>query len=108
MDDLSITPKQKSLLRNHLYERDGRACHYCGIAEKDFPTVWGEFYGSGRRGPTLEVDRKDNNRGYEIDNCVLACAICNNAKSDKFSYDEFVTIGKTIRQVWQNRSVIHR
>ncbi len=104
MHDLIITPKQKSLLRNQLYKEAGRTCHYCGIVEKDFSIIWGEFYGGKRRGPTLEVDRKDNDRGYNIDNCVLACAVCNNAKSNKFSYDEFVNVGKTIRKVWQNRA----
>ncbi len=107
MRDPRITHREKSLLRNHLYERDGRTCHYCGIAEKDFLTIWGEFYGSKRRGSTLEVDRKDNSRGYEIDNCVLVCAICNNAKSDKFLYDEFLNVGKTIGQVWQSRLDTH-
>jgi 5-methylcytosine-specific restriction endonuclease McrA len=107
MSDLKIKPADKARLRNHLYERDGRTCHYCGIAERDFLMIWGEFYGSKRRGSTLEVDRKDNNRGYEIDNCVLACAVCNNAKSDKFSYDEFISVGKIITQVWKERLRTH-
>jgi 5-methylcytosine-specific restriction endonuclease McrA len=98
-------PPIKKALRTQLYKRDGRKCHYCGIDEKDFFSIWGEFYGSKRRGSTLEVDRKDNSRGYEIDNCVLACAVCNNAKSDKFSYDEFKRVGEVIKGIWQSRKL---
>lgn len=93
----------KTDLRDQLYSRDGRTCHYCGIKESDFLSIWGEFYGGKKRGGILEIDRKDNAMGYEIDNCVLACAICNNAKSDKFTYDEFKTMGKVIEQIWQQR-----
>ena len=65
--------------------------------------MWGEFYGGTKRGGTLEVDRKDNTKGYEIDNCVLACAVCNNAKSDKFTYEEFKAVGEVIGKIWRER-----
>lgn len=93
----------KKELRHHLYDRDGTKCHYCGIEEKDFISIWGEFYGGRRRGPTLEVDRIDNRRGYDMGNCVLACAVCNNAKSDKFTYEEFKRLGEVIKEIWQQR-----
>ena len=98
----------KTELRNQLYERDGRTCHYCGIEENDFLKIWGEFYGGKKRGGILEVDRKDNARGYEIDNCVLACAVCNNAKSDKFTYEEFKMVGNTIGKIWRERKNANR
>lgn len=95
---------EKRQLRNQLYERDGRRCHYCRISEDEFYQIWGgPFYGGFKRGRRLEVDRKVGSLGYGVDNCVLACAICNMAKSDKFSYDEFKTVGKAIREIWQNR-----
>ena len=93
--------KRKKELRGQLYERDGHTCHYCGIHEDDFVRIWRTFYG-GKRGRTLEVDRKDNGQGYEIENCVLACAVCNNAKSDKFAYEEFKRVGNVIKQIWPN------
>lgn len=92
----------KKELRNRLYERDGTRCHYCGINEKDFIKIWGKFYG-GKRGSTLEVDRTNNEQGYKLANCVLACALCNNAKSDKFSYAEFVRVGNVIKNIWRQR-----
>ncbi|MDO9334570.1 MAG: HNH endonuclease [Dehalococcoidales bacterium] len=93
----------KDKLRNELYMKDGRKCHYCGIEENDFLSLWGNFYGGNKRGRVLEVDRKNNERGYEIENCVLACAVCNNAKSDKFTYGEFKKVGTTIRKIWEAR-----
>lgn len=92
----------KAAIRVQLYHRDGPSCHYCGIAENDFITTWGDFYGGKKRGRKLEVDRKNNDLGYELDNCVLACAICNNAKSDKFKYEEFKLVGEVIRHIWQH------
>ena len=90
----------KKELRHQLYDRDGRVCDYYGIEEADFTDVWGAFYGGKTRGGVLEVDRKDSTKGYEMDNCVLACAICNNAKSDKFTYEEFKAVGEVIGTIW--------
>ncbi len=95
---------KKDKLRLKLYERDGKKCHYCEIKEGDFIPIWGKFYkkkgGKGGRGKILELDRKDNEKGYNEKNCVLSCAICNNAKSDKFTYEEFKRVGKTIKKIW--------
>ena len=89
-------------LRNLLYRRDERKCHYCNIEEKDFLRIWdGPFYKT--RGKRLEVDRKDNSQGHTLQNCVLACALCNNAKSNKFTYEEFKRVGDVIKEIWQHR-----
>ncbi|MFC1900539.1 HNH endonuclease [Chloroflexota bacterium] len=99
-----ISDSKRRKLRNQLYERDGKNCHYCGLPEDKFRQIWGgPFYGGFKRGNVLEIDRIVNSFGYEIDNCVLACAICNMSKSDKFSYDEFKKVGVVIREIWQNR-----
>jgi len=57
------------------------------------------MFRKGRRGISLEVDRKDGKKEYSPGNCVLACYPCNNAKSDVFSYNEFLEIGKVISKV---------
>ncbi len=99
-----LSTKEKNELRNQLYERDGRHCHYCRIKEKDFTELWGKyFYGGIKRGRILEIDRIDNDKGYDVTNCVLACALCNMAKSDKFTKEEFKRVGKVIEQIWQGR-----
>jgi len=100
---MKISGKEKQKLRNKLYKRDGRKCHYCGILEKDVLGIWGKFYGLEKRGKCLELDRKDNEKAYNIENCVLTCAVCNCARSDKFTYEEFKKVGDVIREIWQQR-----
>lgn len=76
-------------------------CHYCDIPEAQFEKVWGIFYKT--RGRRLEIDRKDNVIGYTLENCVLACSVCNNAKSNKFEYQEFKKVGNVIKKIWEKR-----
>ena len=106
----------KKEILNKLYERDGHMCHYCGIQEGDFLGLWGEFYGLPYRGRRLEVERKETvvikgndivkmKREYSLENCVLACALCNMAKSNMFTYDEFKEVGKVIEEIWQKRKM---
>ena len=102
---IKINKKEKDELRNMLYKRDGRECYYCEIKEEDFIPIWGKFYGGENRGKKLEVYRKDNKKGYTLENCVLACSICNNAKSDKFTDKEFKEVGKSIKQIWSLKNI---
>lgn len=57
-------------------------CYYCGAAPA----------------PYNGVDRVEPTRGYEIDNCVTACADCNYAKRD-LTKDEF--------EAWLRRAAGH-
>jgi len=100
---IKISGKEKEKLRDRLYKRDGKKCYYYGIKEGDFTRIWEKFYGGKTRGQKLEVDRRDNEKGYTLENCVLSCSICNNAKSDKFTDEEFKKVGKTIKQIWLSR-----
>jgi len=99
---------KKDKLRLKLYARDGKNCHYCKIKEGDFIPIWGKFYTKENsskkgRGKRLELERKDNKKGYSEENCVLSCAICNNAKSNKFTCEEFKKVGKTIKEIWLSK-----
>lgn len=107
---------KKTELLNKLYKRDGHVCHYCRIQEEDFLGLWGEFYGGPYRGGRLEVEHKDAvvikgnyivkmDREDTPEKCVLACALCNMAKSNMFTYDEFKKVGKLIEEIWQKRKV---
>jgi len=60
-------------------------CHYCNIEPKQI------FINEKHNGNYTYngIDRKDNNRGYIIDNCVPCCFICNRAKNN-LSYNEFI------------------
>lgn len=85
------------------YESQTKVCHYCGITEAEvqeivkkgfltsarFPQQNGKPIRGQNRGIYLEIDRKDNSKGYSEQNCVLACYFCNNDKSDIFSYEQY-------------------
>lgn len=59
-------------------------CEYCR-----FPL---ENYGTS-------LDRKDSKKGYIKDNVVPCCIICNEAKSDKLSYEQMMMfVGPAIRE----------
>jgi 5-methylcytosine-specific restriction endonuclease McrA len=79
-------------------ERQIQNCHYCRLPG-DTGIHYGKRFREGKRGKNLEVDKKDNAKPYSPGNCVLACYPCNNAKSDVFSYEEFLKIGDAIHQV---------
>ena len=59
-------------------------CHYCGASPQlrlcPARNVKAQLNG---------IDRKDNRQGYELENVVPCCSICNRAKS-AMSYEEFV------------------
>ena len=84
-----------------------RECEYCHITEETISILASSqeiktkrFYS---RGATMEVDKRDPQRGYEINNLVMSCYWCNNAKTDEFSDLEFESIGKAISLTWKAR-----
>jgi hypothetical protein len=82
-------------------QKQNECCHYCHLSG-DTINKYGRWFREGRRGHNLEVDKKDNSKPYSPENCVLACYPCNNAKSDVFTYKEFLEIGKAIQRVKAN------
>ena len=80
-------------------------CAYCNITVEEICRLGdsGQLRKKNYRGWTLEIDRKDSNLEYTPDNCVMACYWCNNAKTDEFTYEEFVFIGNEIKAVWRKR-----
>lgn len=62
-------------------------CHYCHDKVRWDTTAY-------------NLDRKDNLQGYSVDNCVVCCARCNRGKSNQFTYEQWVAIGKLI-QTWE-------
>jgi hypothetical protein len=62
-------------------------CAYCGTTED-------------ARG----LDRLDNSRGHLKTNVVPCCAICNTARNDNFTPEEFKLIGAAIAQIRKQRN----
>lgn len=89
---------------NQRFERQSGLCQYCHLPGDTEKSGYGKYFREGRRGKRLEVDRIESKEPYSPENCVLACYPCNNAKSDVFSYREFMEIGKTIGRVVKLRT----
>ncbi len=88
------------------YENHVKSCDYCGISESDAEKLFIAFPDStrgGKRGRTLELDRKNPllKYGEDINNFALACYWCNNAKSNYFTVEEFSKIAIQIGKVNQ-------
>ena len=75
-----------------------KKCNYCNLKEIEQFTIINNgllkskrFFveKNGNRGKYLEVDRRDPNGPYSIDNCVLSCYFCNNDKSDVFNESQY-------------------
>jgi len=84
------------------YRKQPQVCHYCDIP-RDY--VW---INNTQRGlmhlrlDSFSIDRKDNGRGYTLDNVVLACFLCNALKSHYFSEDEMRDIAQRyIKPKWE-------
>lgn len=81
------------------------SCHYCGITVGEIEKLAekNKLFKKTDRGWNLEIDRINSNYEYKRNNCVMACYWCNNAKTDEFTEEEFLEIGKAIRKVWDKR-----
>ena len=49
------------------------------------------------------LDRKDNKKGYELENVVPCCAKCNYLKRDLLSFEETVAIIKLLKELRNGR-----
>lgn len=83
-------------------------CCYCGITEDTIKLLLdSERLKTKRistRGRKLELDRKSPELSYDkLDNIVLSCYWCNNAKTDTFTHEEFLEVGKVFASIWKER-----
>ena len=65
-----------------------KLCTYCGLSLPETGT---------------SLDRKDSSKGYTIDNVVPCCTNCNTVKSNFFSFEEMLELGKHIRYIIDKR-----
>ncbi len=84
-----------------------RQCEYCLIRESEIKDLinQGKIYTKRltTRGRTMEVDRKDPKGHYQINNLVMSCYWCNNAKTDEFSYAETIQKKGKAYSIWKKR-----
>ena len=65
-----------ALIEDRFLQLTSQPCYYCGAPpsqEHRHRKDWGSYVYNG-------IDRKDNSRGYTIDNCVPCCKVCNSMK----------------------------
>jgi len=96
--------KDSDKLKVLLKKTEGTKCRYCGIEEEEFIKIWRKpIYKKGTR-RKLEIEHRDGDKtNNTLANLALDCPICNIAKSDQFTEEEFMKVGKVIREIWQQR-----
>lgn len=80
-----------------LFLTQEKNCHYC-----DSDVYWQEYRTKKSKdlgGSGSNLDRKNNDKGYHMDNVVVCCGRCNYAKGSHFSYDEWKQIGEVIKSM---------
>ncbi|HEC1764533.1 TPA: hypothetical protein R1722_001277 [Campylobacter lari] len=73
-------------------DEENRTCHYCGIDEDKLKNLFKSKLITSKKpsfNGSLQIERLNPDKGYNEENCVLACCICNNAKSDMISASDF-------------------
>lgn len=74
-------------------------CHYCN------KIVNWSTHALYKNGAKYNLDRKDNNMGYIKDNCTVCCWECNEIKGNRFSYNEFIILSETIKEIYKKRDL---
>ena len=76
------------------YFSKGQKCYYCGITQDKLDKLFDGSKGRAKipakkHTARLQIERKDPDAGYNAKNCELACSLCNNAKSDMISAENY-------------------
>jgi len=74
------------------YIKQPKKCIYCGIEENKLKLKKYKLFAVNTK--SLTIDRKNNNKGYILNNIALACGRCNLIKSNFFSFKEMLNIGR--------------
>ena len=75
-----------------------KTCHYCKA-----PLSWCKTNLQKRSGG-YNLDRKDSSSGYSSKNCVACCYLCNQTKSNRFTYEEFMLLAPILQGIQRKRS----
>jgi hypothetical protein len=78
---------------DYLKFTDKPNCHYC-YSE----LIWNKHPNVRQNDSQAHnLDRKDNTKGYTVDNCVECCYRCNKCKSDEFTHAEWFRMCEPFR-----------
>jgi hypothetical protein len=90
------------------YLNADKECRYCKLPQSELTNLHTQPGHINKRWPKrgqeLEIDRMQSDLPYtDIENLTLACYWCNNGKTDTFTFDEAIEIGKSIQSIWEKR-----
>lgn len=97
-----FTDKRRTVFENDFkkfynwYENQSQKCGYCGISQEELYKLFNKdkrvlpylentrvyVKAPKRSSGTLEIERLDSSDNYNDENIILACPLCNNAKSN--------------------------
>jgi len=91
------------------FQKQNCKCGYCGINQKELLSIVCKRdrnltlnRKSKRSKGTLEIEKKDSKESYTYDNCILACPLCNNAKSNLIDENDWRNIfAKPMREYYK-------
>ncbi len=77
-------------------------CHYCRLKlnRKPYTKLNGKDVKGSR---AYMLDRKDNSKGYSLDNVVNCCWTCNAAKGNRYEYYEWFSMTRFLREQNERR-----
>ena len=75
------------------YDSQEKKCTYCTQSLLEIQLV-PDILNKER----LSIDRKDNAKGYTLENITLACLRCNAIKSNFFTFDQMLEVGKIVKE----------
>lgn len=92
------------------FKEQNDKCYYCGSTQDMLNGVFDSKKIESKKPSftgTLHIDKKAPNEPYTSANCVLACALCNNAKSDMINAENFKkyfgkAIGKFVADLYSD------
>ena len=67
-------------------------CFYCHS-----PVTWAK-YNVTWNGSAYNLDRKDNDKGYTKENCIVCCGRCNKGKNKLFTFNEWYEMTECFRK----------
>jgi hypothetical protein len=108
-DKIKLNIEKDSLYEMTIwYLNAPKECRYCKLPQSELinlHTLPGHINKRWpKRGQELEIDRMQSDLPYtDIENLTLACYWCNNGKTDTFTFDEAIEIGKSIQSIWEKR-----
>ena len=75
-------------------------CHYCSkeLHYNKHSRQWGKNLSRAH-----QLDRKNNSKGYILNNVVPCCWTCNRLKSNEFTYEEFLLLSPILKQIQLKR-----